>query len=601
MVRVVEKSRPLCRRRRSDAGVGKPAVQQARRPRAGRGSIAAACRPYRTNCTPPLRLPATARYCFPMSRSRSMTMRAFERRRDRSLSGRRPAGGRHDQRRRLSARRARRASVRSHRGRSFHRFSACRCCRCLRIPARRAGCSGDGIWKRRSDADTRTDRLDRDGKIHHRKTVRGGGRAGVRRRCAVHKIYEGEAAPAIEAAFPGTTVDGKVDRAKLSAKVVHDPPRSSSSSRSFIPMLGASARKFLDEAERAGAPVVVLDIPLLFETGGEKRVDAVVVVSTRRRLQRERVLARGTMTSEALDAHSGAANARCRKAQARGFRGGYVAWIGPGRARRSATFWPRSLRCRSGEPDSPYRWRQESMREIVLDTETTGLDPLRGDRLVEIGCIEIFNRMPTGQTFHRYINPERDMPAEAFAVHGLSAEFLQGQAAVRRSGRGVPGIHRRRAAGHPQRLVRPRLHQCRAGARQAAADFARALVDTLLLARRKHPGVSNRLDDLCSRYAIDNSRRTKHGALLDAELLAEVYIDLIGARQAQLILASETRVRSATDLAKRRAGSAAGRWRRGSPRPTARRIAPSSPPWATSRSGAIFFEGGRRRLAAGLP
>ena len=118
---------------------------------------------------------------------------------------------------------------------------------------------------------------------------------------AVHKIYEGEAAPAIEAAFPGTTVDGKVDRAKLSAKVVHDPAAIKQLEQIVHPMLGASRKKFLDEAERSGAPVVVMDIPLLFETGGEKRVDAVVVVSTDPATQRERILARGTMTSEALD------------------------------------------------------------------------------------------------------------------------------------------------------------------------------------------------------------------------------------------------------------------------------------------------------------
>jgi dephospho-CoA kinase len=119
---------------------------------------------------------------------------------------------------------------------------------------------------------------------------------------AVHKIYEGEAAPAIEAAFPGTTVDGKVDRAKLSAKVVHDPAAIKQLEQIVHPMLGASRKKFLDEAERAGAPVVVMDIPLLYETGGEKRVDAVVVVSTDPVSQRERILARGTMTNEALDA-----------------------------------------------------------------------------------------------------------------------------------------------------------------------------------------------------------------------------------------------------------------------------------------------------------
>lgn len=180
------------------------------------------------------------------------------------------------------------------------------------------------------------------------------------------------------------------------------------------------------------------------------------------------------------------------------------------------------------------------MREIVLDTETTGLDPLRGDRLVEVGCIELINRMPTGQTFHRYMNPEREMSVEAFAVHGLSTQFLAdkpffhevveellafiGEAplVIHNASFDVSFIN-----AELDRLKRPPIPRER-------------LVDTLLLARRKHPGVSNRLDDLCSRYAIDNSRRTKHGALLDAELLAEVYVDLIGARQSQLILASET-------------------------------------------------------------
>ena len=118
---------------------------------------------------------------------------------------------------------------------------------------------------------------------------------------AVHKIYEGEAAPAVEAAFPGTTVGGKVDRAKLSARVVHDQAAIKQLEQIVHPMLGASRKKFLDDAEASGAPVVVMDIPLVFETGGEKRVDAVVVVSTDAASQRERILARGTMTNEALD------------------------------------------------------------------------------------------------------------------------------------------------------------------------------------------------------------------------------------------------------------------------------------------------------------
>ncbi|MGD9838453.1 MAG: DNA polymerase III subunit epsilon [Afipia sp.] len=180
------------------------------------------------------------------------------------------------------------------------------------------------------------------------------------------------------------------------------------------------------------------------------------------------------------------------------------------------------------------------MREIVLDTETTGLDPLRGDRLVEIGCVEMVNRMPTGQTYHVYLNPERDMPQEAFNVHGLSSEFLSDKplfASVVEDflafiGEAPLVIHN---AMFDIGFINAELD------RVARAAIPRdRLVDTLTLARRKHPGVSDRLDDLCSRYSIDNSRRTKHGALLDAELLAEVYIDLIGARQSQLIL-TETR------------------------------------------------------------
>jgi dephospho-CoA kinase len=119
---------------------------------------------------------------------------------------------------------------------------------------------------------------------------------------AVHQIYEGEAAPAIEAAFPGTTVEGKVDRARLSSKVVHDPAAMKQLEQIVHPMLGASRQKFFADAEGAGAPVVVVDVPLLFETGGEKRVDAVVVVTTSPEIQRERVLARGTMDDAKLDA-----------------------------------------------------------------------------------------------------------------------------------------------------------------------------------------------------------------------------------------------------------------------------------------------------------
>jgi dephospho-CoA kinase len=119
---------------------------------------------------------------------------------------------------------------------------------------------------------------------------------------SVHRLYEGEAAPAIEAAFPGTTVDGKVDRNRLSAKVVHDAAAMKQLEQIVHPMLGASRQKFFDDAERSGAPVAVVDVPLLYETGGEKRVDAVVVVTTTPEIQRERILARDNMTGEKLDA-----------------------------------------------------------------------------------------------------------------------------------------------------------------------------------------------------------------------------------------------------------------------------------------------------------
>jgi DNA polymerase III subunit epsilon len=176
------------------------------------------------------------------------------------------------------------------------------------------------------------------------------------------------------------------------------------------------------------------------------------------------------------------------------------------------------------------------LREIVLDTETTGLEPLAGHRMVEIGCIELLNRMPSGHHFHRYVNPERDVPAEAFAVHGLSAEFLNDKPRFMEIveelltflGDAPLVAHN---AGFDLGFLNAELE--RAGKLTVGRE---RLIDTLLLARRKHPAGPNRLDDLCLRYNIDNSRRAKHGALLDAELLAEVYLELIGARQAQLIL-----------------------------------------------------------------
>jgi DNA polymerase-3 subunit epsilon len=176
-------------------------------------------------------------------------------------------------------------------------------------------------------------------------------------------------------------------------------------------------------------------------------------------------------------------------------------------------------------------------REIVLDTETTGLDPRNGDRVIEIGCVELFNRMPTGGEFHCYINPERSVPAEAEAVHGLSTGFLQDKplfAAVADDllafiGEDTLVIHN---AGFDVSFLNAELD--RLGKPTIAMS---RVVDTLQLARRKHPAGPNGLDALCKRYGVDNSKRLKHGALTDSLLLAEVYLELLGERQAALGLA----------------------------------------------------------------
>ena len=180
------------------------------------------------------------------------------------------------------------------------------------------------------------------------------------------------------------------------------------------------------------------------------------------------------------------------------------------------------------------------MREIVFDTETTGLDPYQGDRLVEIGCVELLNGFPTGQNFHRYLNPERDMPEGAFKVHGLSREFLLDKPLFSE----VVDEFLEFVADAPMvahnamfdlGFINAELERCKKG-----AIPRERLVDTLMLARRRYPAGPNKLDDLCLRYAIDLSRRTKHGALLDAELLAEVYVELTGKRQARLGLIEAT-------------------------------------------------------------
>ncbi|KKC35143.1 DNA polymerase III subunit epsilon [Devosia epidermidihirudinis] len=187
-------------------------------------------------------------------------------------------------------------------------------------------------------------------------------------------------------------------------------------------------------------------------------------------------------------------------------------------------------------------------REIVLDTETTGLSPQQGDRLVEIGCVELINHIPSGKNYHIYINPQRSMPEEAFRVHGLSEEFLSDKplfAAIAGEFRDFIGdatlvIHN---APFDMGFLNAELEKAGQG------RLTNTVIDTVMLARQKHPGARVSLDALCKHYGIDNSRRTLHGALLDSEILAEVYLELLGGKQVSLALIAESTVSGADGIA----------------------------------------------------
>ena len=178
-------------------------------------------------------------------------------------------------------------------------------------------------------------------------------------------------------------------------------------------------------------------------------------------------------------------------------------------------------------------------REIVLDTETTGLSPQAGDRVVELGCVELINHIPTGKSFHQYFNPQRAMPEDAFRVHGLSESFLSDKplfgamadAFIRFIGDATLIIHN---APFDMGFLNAELKTIR------RPPLTNTVIDTVMLARRVHPGARVSLDALCKHYGIDNSRRALHGALLDSEILAEVYLELIGGRQVAFALAAET-------------------------------------------------------------
>ncbi|MBM2575544.1 DNA polymerase III subunit epsilon [Jannaschia sp. Os4] len=206
------------------------------------------------------------------------------------------------------------------------------------------------------------------------------------------------------------------------------------------------------------------------------------------------------------------------------------------------------------------------MREIVLDTETTGFEPGEGDRIVEIGAVELMNHVATGRTYHQYINPERSMPADAFAVHGLGDEFLADKPVFKEVGQAFLDfiaddklvIHN---AAFDMKFLSAELEWMGL----APLPMERA-VDTLAIARRKFPGSPASLDALCRRFGIDNSNRTLHGALLDSEILAEVYLELIGGRQPGMML----------EAASRASGPSASDWRPSPrPRPLPSRVTPA--------------------------
>ncbi|CAN7473307.1 DNA polymerase III subunit epsilon [Devosia sp. LjRoot3] len=190
------------------------------------------------------------------------------------------------------------------------------------------------------------------------------------------------------------------------------------------------------------------------------------------------------------------------------------------------------------------------MREIVLDTETTGLSHAEGDRLVEIGCVELINHIPSGKNFHVYINPQRSMPDEAFRVHGLSEEFLSDKPVFKTLAEEF------RTFVDGARLI---IHNAPFDMGFLNAELGWAglpildneVIDTVMLARKKHPGARVSLDALCKHYGIDNSRRTLHGALLDSEILAEVYLELIGGKQVSLALIAEVESDGSDALATR--------------------------------------------------
>ena len=248
---------------------------------------------------------------------------------------------------------------------------------------------------------------------------------------------------------------------------------------------------------------------------------------------------------------------------------------------------------RYAQPVPPIEKPPPLMRQIVLDTETTGLEPAAGHRIIEIGCVELVNRRPTQNRFHRYINPEREVDRGALEVHGIENDFLATQPKFAEVAREFVEFVTRRRARHSQRRLRRRVPEPRAEA--VCPDLPGEIrdccgvLDTLALARRLHPGQRNSLDALAKRYSVDNSKRELHGALLDAQILADIYLAMTGG-QVSLSLDSEAPRTAATGGAELDDRPQRARPRRScaaTPRRSAR-TRPCWPSWrsAASRSGA---------------
>ena len=395
---------------------------------------------------------------------------------------------------------------------------------------------------------------------------------------AVHRLYSagGRAVAPIRDEFPNAIEDGAVSRPRLREIIADDTGALRRIEEIVHPLLARDREDFLASTR---ADIVVFDIPLLFETGAEREMDAVACVDVAEM--------NSVHVSLPVAPWTWRSSRRSRPSSCRILKNA-PAPITLCRPTPQNTPQDRST------PSSEIYGRQ-AMREIVLDTETTGFDPEKGDRIVEIGAIELYNHMPTGRTFHEYVNPKRPMPQSAFEVHGLGDDFLRDKPLFHVVAQPFLDfvqdakliIHN---AAFDMKFLNHELGLCRLPL--LPWDMA---IDTLAMARTKFPGSPATLDALCRRFGIDNASRTLHGALLDSEILAEVYLELIGGRQPDFGLAMSGNAGTSRDDH--------ATWRPGPrPHPLPARLTeeeaaahrPSSRKWATRRSGTSWV---RRRAS----